>query len=109
MFFHSDLFKQYIGEDQARLVAKLANQIIASQGQVVYGTLFADSECENFTTDQKPADTHVGIIIGVEAMGTLQFSDTPVKSDTPTDEDINRSYEAEIRRLQSENKQLRGK
>jgi len=109
MFFHKDNFKKYLGEDQANLMAKVANKVVNDQGRVAFGRSFTDGECKNFSTVQSKTDTHVGIIIGLSEMGAFEPSKVEVLVDAPTREDEVRAMSERMRLLELENLQLRGK
>lgn len=107
-FFHKDNFTKYLGNDQANLIGKECNKVIAQQGKVVFGRLLDNGECLEFSTKQKATDTCVGIIIGLSPMGELAPSDSPIQTDMPTKEDEVRAMQERMRLLELENLQLRG-
>ncbi len=109
MFFHKDNFKKYLGDDQANLIAKVANKLVATKGSLVFGRSLTTDECKEFSTNQKGTDTHVGIIIGLFAMGAFEPSETPIQTDMPTKDDELRAAQERAKSLELENLQLRGK
>ena len=109
MFFHWNNFSHYLTEDQARLTAKVANDIIDKSGLVMYGNETEDGQCLDFTSEQKKTDTHVGIVIGLEMMGSLKRTDAAPKIDKPTKDDFTRAERDQLEYLKKRNAQLEGK
>lgn len=108
MFLHKGHFSKYVADDTALFLAKNSNQILSKNGKVIYGRVLEDGTCIDFSTTQKPSDTHVGVILGCEIMGTLAPMESLIDTGAPTLEEEKRSMEAELKRLREENNQLRG-
>lgn len=102
MFFHWTNFKSFLSEDQAKYAAKLMNDLIDKQGHVVYGTYTSEDECLDFSSEKKRTDTHVGIVLGVEQMGSLKPLDSEPKIDKPTEEDYYRAIADKNKSLERE-------
>jgi hypothetical protein len=108
VFIHRSLFKEVLTEDQASLVAKMCNQFIDQSAKVLYGNLYQDGSAKNFSTKREPNDTHVCLAIGIEEMGRLQPSESPIALDKPTNQDLVRAQADTIKQLQREISTLRG-
>lgn len=109
MIFHESDFIQYLGTENARLAAKMANERIGKTGVVIYGNHYSDGSCSNFSSKQADHDTHVGIVIGLATMGSLPILDKSFDLNKITEEDIVKAQAEQIERLESELKQVRGK
>lgn len=109
MIFHASQFTQYIGDENAKLAAKIANELVGNTGVVIYGNHFDNGTCDNFSSTQNDHDTHVAIAIGLSVMGSLPVNNSPINVGKVTKEDLLRAAEERAERLENENKQLRGK
>lgn len=107
MFYHYTNFTDFLTEDQAKLCAKRCNEVLNNQGHVVYGNQTEDGHCLDFNSEKMKIHTHVGILLGVEVMGSLKPSDKPLKLEKPTEQDFNRAMADKIKYLEAENKNLR--
>lgn len=106
MFFHYTNFTDYLTEDQAKLTAKRANEVIDKNGHLVFGNINQDNQCMDFSTEKTRTHTHVGILIGAEVMGSLKPSDSPMKLDRTTSDDMDRALRDKLKYLERENKNL---
>lgn len=108
-FFHKNNFNRFVGEDQAMLVAKIANKIMCEKGDVVFGRYFTNGESKNFSTEQTKDDTHVALIVDMSEMGSFAPSDGPIHVDLPSKQDEIQALAERAKLLELENMQLRGK
>jgi phosphoribosylaminoimidazole-succinocarboxamide synthase len=110
MFFH---FSNFTGlgypEDQARAIARVANDVIAKKGIPLTGIKYEAGECTGFSTSKDPKDTHVCIAIGMDEMGFFAEEKDSVARSTLTDTEYVRALEEKSRMIEAENRQLRGK
>lgn len=96
MFFTAANFKM-VGA-QAELAAKIANEIIDKQGMVLYGNLYV-GRADNFTSDKKPQDTHVGIAVGLTEMGIFEPAEEELVLDKVTSDEKAAALQAELEDL----------
>ncbi len=109
MFFHSDNFTDIgLDSDTANLVAKVANQILDKKSKVLYGTMYANGDCEAFSTEKQRTDTHVCLGVEISMMGEFKPSEVPIALDRPKKEDIERMQAQRIKQLERELAQTRG-
>lgn len=108
MFFNKDNFTSVMTEDEANLVAKMANELIDDNGMVVYGSVTESGEAE-FSTEKKESDTHVAIAIGIKEMGIFAPKKQPIRRDSPEEKDLMRALSERNRLLELEIKQLRSR
>ena len=107
MFWHPDMYREYLTEDQAIFVAKTDNLKLAEEGIVVYGNADIEGRLVEFSTEQKKTDTHVGVILGVETMGSFAPSKAPVHIAGPTEAERNRALAETIRMLRIDNDRMK--
>lgn len=108
MFFTKQHFTKFLTETEANTMAKLANQIIDQNGVVLYGNAYQDGKCNNFSTENKPGDTHVLIGIGLSEMGLFSSMGT-IKKEKPTESELVEVMEQRSKILEREISTLRSK
>lgn len=110
MFYHQSNFTDIgIDPDTANLVTKLANDILDKNSKVLYGTMYSDGKCTEFSTEKSRVDTHVCIAVDIAMMGNFKPSDSPIALDRPKKEDIERMQAQRILQLEREIKIERSK
>lgn len=100
MFFDEDHFAEALSPANAKLAAKVANEVIDVSGHVAYGEAMSGGELENFGSEKKQNDTHVAMVIGVKIMGTLRRRDVEVQREKISDKDLLRAYKERIGQLE---------
>ena len=107
MLFHRQNFEHVLTEDQATLVAKLANEVVDRQAKVLYGRLYSNGKAEDFTTGKKRTDTHVCLGVAISEMGAFSPSEAPIAIARPEANDLVRAQAERLKILENENRQLR--
>ena len=103
MFFHKDNFREFLmDDDQACLMAKLANQILDENSKVFYGRMYSNGSCEDFGTEKKATDTHVCLATDISIMGNFKPSEVPISLERPTEVDFQRAQAKLIKQLELE-------
>lgn len=105
MFFTKNHFG-FLDDESAKAACNKANDIIRAQGVPVFGKQFSDGSLDLFSSEQRPKDTHCGIIIGIDEMGFFE-DDRQVMTQTPDSQDITNALEMKILALEAELKQAR--
>jgi len=105
MFYHYKNFSSVISQDQAVLIAKIANDLLDQQAKVMYGNSYADGRADSFTSTQQRTDTHVCLAVGIDELGTFAPSTSPIALDKPSLDDI---MKAQVERIKDLEKQVRG-
>jgi hypothetical protein len=114
--FHEDDFKPYLGTEQSKMAAQVANTILNQNGNVLFGEIFEDKDGKmhfvNFTSKKEAGDTHTTISIGVSAMRAFApLADTSrIQVDGPTSVQKARAETERLAQLEADNEALkRGK
>jgi len=100
-FFHYKNFTDLLSEDQARAIAKKADNIMEGDGMLFFGCVYADGTASDFSTEKKPTDTHVVIAIGAQAMAAFTPASASMKKDGLSDAEVKRAMEQRIAVLES--------
>ncbi len=95
--FHMDDFTGEtipFGEDEALLIAKIANKLIDERSVVLYGNQHDDFSCTNFTSQDHRTDEDTHVLRGIEisTMGSLPRHTKPILDDAKiTEKDLLRA------------------
>ena len=88
MFYTANIFKKelgYLTDEQLRHVTRVANDVIAKQGTLVWGRSLNDGSMYDFSTKKGSSDLSVGILIGVKEMGIFKEDHAPIRRDMPVE------------------------
>jgi len=107
MFFHESNFSHVLTDDQANLIAKIANDILDRQAKVMYGEHYQNGSGANFSTAKKRTDSHVCLAVGISELGLLKPSESPIALEKPREEDVVRAQADRLRLQENEIRQLR--
>lgn len=109
MLIHASLFSGFMTDDQAEHAKRVVNQYLGKNGVPLYGNLLENGELHNFTSGQKPTDTHVIMGVMPAEMGSKKPLGSSVKLDEPSEESLARALADHNKELQRQITQLRGK
>ena len=100
-FFHPTNFKDILADDQARAVAKRADEILAENAILMFGTVFADGTAEDFSTTKGPTNSHVALAVGARAMAAFVPSDSYIKTEGMKDTEMKAALEQRVKSLEA--------
>ena len=107
MFFHYSVFNDAgLDEDTAIVLAKIANQTLDDNCQLIYGEYLSNGQASNFTTEKKRTDTHCALLLGVALMGDLKPHDATVALERPLKKDMERLLQERNKQLERHNAML---
>ena len=104
-FFHANNFEGILTPDLAATVAKKADQILAENAILVFGTVFNDGTADGFSTTKEPTDSHVALAVGARPMAAFVPSESYIKTDKLGGDDMKKALENRVKILEAQLKQ----
>jgi hypothetical protein len=100
--FDSGHFELLPNKKDRELAASIANDYLRWQGFPVHGRLLEDDSVINFSTEKTVTDTHIGLMVFVQAMGMMPYMDKKIKTESVTEADTIAAQRRTIAQLELE-------